>query len=82
MTMLTRREFSLGVAAAAARALTGCADGGETATGAGPAPGNAREASDPAAGNTAEAPEPEASSGTAPNQNELAADSTAAEPAE
>lgn len=82
MTMLTRREFSLGVAAAAALALTGCAGGGETATGAGPAPGNAREASDPAAGNTAEAPEPEASSSTAPNQNELAADSTAAEPAE
>lgn len=82
MTMLTRREFSLGVAAATALALTGCAGGGETATGAGATPRNAREAGDPAVGNTAEAPEPEASSSTTPNQNELAADSTTAEPAE
>lgn len=81
MTMLTRREFSLGVAAAAALALTGCASG-EGAAGAGAASEQASRTDSPAAGNPAEAPEPAASSSPAAESNDPAADSTAAEPAE
>lgn len=82
MTMLTRREFSLGVAAAAALALTGCAGGEGAAVNAGAASEQASRTDSPAADNAAEAPDPEASSTSAPGQNDPAADSTAAAPAE
>lgn len=75
MTMLTRRDFALGMAAVTALALAGCAGGGETA-------GKAQGADSPATGNTAEVPEPAASSNPAPDQNEPAADSTAADTTE